>query len=413
MLELLLATGIAAGVTARPGVLAGHVVNENGAPVVSAMVRATLTKMAAGKPRFAESRTVDVDGNGQFVIADLTPGTYTVRGWPHDDCNATGGAEGYRPSERTGPIELRAGSEVRDVKIVLRKGRMFGVSGRVMTEARGERIPQRQLWLTPVDGEDASAHRAWIHEGTFRFTNVPPGSFFIQTNPNELTRDAATGRYRKLTLHARARVVVGEGDLAGVTVRLGPGGEMTGGFKMKSPRGEWQGAGLALEPLEGLGSWVCVRTEADGTFRASNIPRDRYRLHVTAPDGSYVTSIRDGGREIRGTLDLTAGGVARVEIFVSPHAGEICGQVRDAGASTAVALLRPGEAEPVLTGTSGDGSFRLRNIGPGNYRIVAVEDGGLIDGDDAETWRALEMKSAAVAVGEGARVRLALGAVRE
>jgi len=72
-------------------VLAGHVLDENGTPIRSAWVNASRWKDIAGKRRFTESHAVSTDADGYFLIADLTPGSYTVAASPEDDPQASGG----------------------------------------------------------------------------------------------------------------------------------------------------------------------------------------------------------------------------------------------------------------------------------------------------------------------------------
>jgi protocatechuate 3,4-dioxygenase beta subunit len=79
---------------------------------------------------------------------------------------------------------------------------------------------------------------------------------------------------------------------------------------------------------------------------------------------------------------------------------------------TTVVLWMPGITELRSTTTGEDGSFTFHGLRPGDYRIVALKDAGLIPADDRETWRELETQAVAVALREGARVRIALSPLK-
>lgn len=332
MLGISLALGLiasaaqSASVTGRPSVpkttavFAGHVLDEDGAPLLSAWVSASRWKTVAGKRRFAESHSVQVDADGYFLIAGLPPGIYTLSASPEDDPDASGGVQAYRPTVANESIQLSAGSEVRDLRIVLSNARVFAISGTAVNAVTGEPITDAQLLLTPIESENTDGHSTRIRDGVFRFANVLPGTYLIQTNPNDLTRDAETAGYRKVGLYGRLLVVVGESDVQDVNVRLGSGGEIAGRFQMVEPGTMLPAVGLALGPLEGVGAMLSVPVEADGRFHLSKIQPDRYQLHITPPQGSYVLTIRANGQEIKDALDLSDSGVVRIEILLSPNA---------------------------------------------------------------------------------------------
>ncbi len=410
---LLAATAPGAAVTQRPivpkttAVLAGHVVDESGEPFPSAQVRATRWEIVAGKRRFTQSQGGGVDADGYFLIAGLEPGTYTVDAHPDDLPNAVGGAEACQPTDLEGDIELRAGSEVRNLRIALRKAHAFGVSGTAVHAATGERIADAPLVLRAVEPKDAGSHYTRIRAGTFKFTNVLPGTYFVETNPDGLTRDDETGGYRKLGLCARLQVVVGDSDLSGVEVQLGPGSELTGSFRMHDGAVP-PGAGLMLTPVEGIGPILGLRAQPDGAFRLTNVPPDRYRLRAGAPQDSYVLSIRADGQEIGDTLDLTAGGAARLQILLAPNGALISGRLRSTDENVEVVLWKPGRIEPRYAAVGQDGSFTFRNLAPGEYRVMTLENAGLIEPEDLDTWKTLESQAVAVTVAEGARVAIVL-----
>jgi len=131
---------------------------------------------------------------------------------------------------------------------------------------------------------------------------------------------------------------------------------------------------------------VNARANPDGTFEVHDIQPDRYRVTVGGMgSGVYVKSIRFGNEDITyGVVDLINVPGGQLDIKLSRHAAQVQGTVHnDKGETVADAqvTLAPIAAELAATDllfrsarTNSTGQFTLRNLPPGEYRVLAWEE---------------------------------------
>lgn len=127
-------------------------------------------------------------------------------------------------------------------------------------------------------------------------------------------------------------------------------------------------------------------SEGDGSFRLSKVPMGRYRPVVSnLPEGFYVKSILFGGQDVSRTeLSAMSGAGGELVIHLADEAVELTGSVRGekdrpvAGARVSVwseDRSAPGIDFAVQTASTDlTGSFRVSNLAPGRYRIVAWDE---------------------------------------
>jgi hypothetical protein len=117
--------------------------------------------------------------------------------------------------------------------------------------------------------------------------------------------------------------------------------------------------------------------EPDGSFTIKQLERGGYGVVMgNLPPNSYVKAIRFGGREVKAaTIDLSQGASGPFEIELSHDAGAISGFVRDKDGepvSLPIAVLDSGGNIAQLAGSRYDGAYRVLNLAPGEYQVVAV-----------------------------------------
>ena len=245
-------------------------------------------------------------------------------------------------------------------------------------------------------------------DGAFEFSQVLPGNYVIQANPNANMNGQKTSR-----LVGRQSVTVTDQDVEGATLMLGPGVELAGTIKIDSadaqnavPLTAPQSAGrqqtvtstmgfAAPNPgrpgisliAEGVGfNTPNTQVNADGTFEVQGVAPEKYRVNVfNLPDGTYLKSVRFSGRDLpENMLDVTSGTGGALDILLRPGAAEVSGAIHDdTGKGIAGIIVSiwnsktpdTAEADSVKTATTDQkGSFRIRNLPPGDYRIIAWED---------------------------------------
>jgi hypothetical protein len=107
----------------------------------------------------------------------------------------------------------------------------------------------------------------------------------------------------------------------------------------------------------------------------------RYSIHVetrSLPEGCHVQKIKLGGEEISGDdFEILTSTV--LEIILSSTAGAVAGSVTDAEGApfpeAAVTLISPdGKSQPVRVRADADGHFRIPNLRPAKYQLLAWEE---------------------------------------
>lgn len=121
-------------------------------------------------------------------------------------------------------------------------------------------------------------------------------------------------------------------------------------------------------------------SDDNGKFHLDGVVNgESYQLEVRAPADTYVAKVAQGGQEFNeGQLHVTAGG-GPVRVLLRKDGGKLEGRVKTKeGKESAgfVALIpRNAASEHVYRSTEAgsDGKFRLTNIAPGEYRLIALE----------------------------------------
>jgi hypothetical protein len=127
------------------------------------------------------------------------------------------------------------------------------------------------------------------------------------------------------------------------------------------------------------------RVDSTGAFQLRDVSADVWNVSLTGlPGGYYVQSIRAGQTDVLRQGFDTSGSAMRLEIVVAPNAPSLNGVVRDskeeavAGATVVLAPQEP-ERRDRMQGyrtatTDQRGSFVLKDIAPGEYKVFAWED---------------------------------------
>ncbi|MBX5494409.1 MAG: carboxypeptidase regulatory-like domain-containing protein, partial [Bryobacteraceae bacterium] len=182
---------------------------------------------------------------------------------------------------------------------------------------------------------------------------------------------------------------VTDGNVDGVVLTLSTGITLTGSLRVVD--GEAKGfdysrVRLRLTPDEQIlfapapnGS-----VKQDGSISIAGISPGKYSLTAIAmPQDSYIKSVKVGGHEsVDGTVDLSSGSAASLEVVVSLKPAQLSGTVQgsDGAVSGATVVLVPDGAKGALAEnlrtatTDQNGSFTLRGLAPGEYKLFAWED---------------------------------------
>jgi len=184
------------------GIIYGEVKNENGEPIEGVTVRAQRWQTENGRKSLQNARDAATDDEGNFRIAELTPGSYHLSfvpvsrgGWvTYEKLNRKKQTdEGYGAQfypgvadvESSTPIELRGGAAVHITQALSRQ-RLFEVSGVV----RGASLAGGfGLMLMNTSGDMVQRTvRIDQKTGQFQIPGVPAGTYMLSASaqaPNE------------------------------------------------------------------------------------------------------------------------------------------------------------------------------------------------------------------------------------
>jgi len=128
-----------------------------------------------------------------------------------------------------------------------------------------------------------------------------------------------------------------------------------------------------------------VRKEPDGSFRIARLLPDQYTVWLSGSSmNAYIKSIRVGSREMQPPLADLRTGNDTLTVIASMSGAQIRGAVTDSKgpkARAAVALLDPLTLRTVRGTQSGpDGTYTIRAIPPGKYKLIAIEQQMMLGG---------------------------------
>ena len=187
---------------ARGAVITGRIVDDTGEPIAGTQVAAMRQQLVGGTRRMvpggSEGSTDRTDDQGGFRLYGLPPGEYFVSATNRNNMFGPNinnqEADGYAPTYYPGTanlgeatrVTLRAGQEM-TANFSLIVARMARVSGRALN-SRGEPVARHMLTMSPADASGGmgfmSMHNSMAGaDGTFQFTNIPPGRYNLNVRP--------------------------------------------------------------------------------------------------------------------------------------------------------------------------------------------------------------------------------------
>ncbi len=268
---------------------------DNGQPVRHAYVSVPLTAPGAGFVFHPVSgRSVQTDANGQFELAHLPAGSYTIYVEP---------MTGFlRPREPAFATLVEGGT----AQVTIRLARAGAIEGRVLDE-NGEPVLGAQVHAVRriniagyLKVEGAGGWGMTDDRGAFRIFNVPPGEYYVVAAYRPRPRDidpkprlGFTNTYHPnvLTLdHARPILVRAGRDTRGVDVTFATRRLVRVFVRAVNSQGAplGKGAWLHLTRRDGIDlptSTQSVNVPQDGTFVFDDVTPGDYYLIVSSGYG--------------------------------------------------------------------------------------------------------------------------------
>jgi hypothetical protein len=416
---------------AKHGVISGRVTDAEGEPLEQVSVQVVPARPARGA-NFGSSGQAMTDDRGEFRVPRLPAGSYkilaekAVHSFATPNAPAPGeplliDAPTYFPSAAeagsASEVTVGSGEERSGVEIRMRRTPAVRVTGRVVVDGSLEAPVSVTLQPAPpaagaggrggggigrsMQGRSAIASV----DGVFQIPQVTPGDYLLMAN---LYRPGAA-------LNAITKLRVGPQDVDGVTLNLQPMVRVTGRVVAEGNGKLSYGlvhVGLQSADL-GIPGGGGGQVKQDGTFVLENLQRMRLTVNQMAPRGWYLKSVSLGGQRQPGLEVDLSGGDAVMELVFSDRPGKVSGTVEGTveGVAIVVALPDNGRGAPLLTNlyktaavTQPGNAFKIEDVPPGNYLIVACPPAlsGMLS--DPALWERVKSRAVSVKVEEGGTV---------
>lgn len=372
----------------RLGVITGRIVDERGAPMVNASVRALEISMAGGYRRIVTKAEARTDDRGLYRLHSLWPDDYLVcassnstaplseaqylqqqvdrtRQTAAFSTGPTAAAaqerlaaleaqlparidpvRGYAPVCHTAGAEARstvtigADDERTGIDLLLRATRLARIEGVVSGLAVS---PDLDAVLTLLNQDQAlpdvpEAMR--VHgDGRFRFWHIPPGRYAMVLTQRSSGPGPSPARWL-----AAAPIVVGNEDMTGVVLDVPKSATIRGEVVLRGT------SAPGLAPVERVevrletarhdaltryvGPYV-VRPDAGGRFELPAVPPGSYHLSASVrgqPSTWFLDAVTLGGKDLLvDTIDVTPGqAVTGAIATLTQHRGSLAGTLLDA-----------------------------------------------------------------------------------
>ena len=410
----------------KHAVISGKVVDTDGEPVSKALVMAMTTMYYQnGRKTRIPRGTLPVMSNdlGEFRIGELPPGKYIVCAVPvnfyqpstdtkpskpaTEEVSVTTCFPNVRDMNEGSQIEIKDGAEIPGTDIRMLKAASVTVQGHLTGLPAGSGmitiLNLNEKGFGPMGNAMHPRSLVQSADGRFEFKNVPAGSYILHTMPTGLGN---TPYVVKATLDVGNQPITDLQVSAVVpfeikgTITAEPGSEV----KIGSMR-------IVLTPADEIISALAMATpNAEGELTVANVIPGRHRVAIAGlPPTHYVKEIRVGDKIADGDeLDISDSS-AKLAFLFGFAKGEVNGSVQDdKGEPVPGAVIglipTPRKAFRVRSVRADqNGTFKLGNVPPGDYEVVAldrIENGAW---EDDEYLKPVHSKMTKVKVEDGAQ----------
>jgi len=387
----------------RQAVIAGRVTDEHGEAVRHAQVLLLGVENLSGRPGMGMHGETQSDDLGEYRFARLLPGEYCIAVDAHPWYARPMFNYATEPDERDSPFRQITPKPNPALDVVYPLTFYPGVTNEraaaelkltagdtVQANIQLQALPSVHVRMSnlPVDGKNAvnvaaavkffgpsergvSMSYRQISPGEYELAGLPPGDVTLH-----LRRNGNLGwQYETIAANLNDGDTLDAAETAGVANVSGRV------IPMKDSANHAGGSVVLLDDGSPIASAILQK---DGTFSFAPVQVGTYKIMVNVPgNDDYVQSVSAKGAKTSGKeITIASAGDVQLSITMGRGVGEVTGVAKLDGKPTAgvMVLLVPesGQAEEEnsrMDQSDSDGSFALRGIFPGKYRLVAIEDG--------------------------------------
>ena len=397
---------------ARAGVVAGRVVDELGEPLQQVEVSLARADTGPGGGQQTSHRD-ETDDRGEFRIADLKPGDYTLGAeeafpaYPH--------GVSYHAESRK--LEIEEGTEIRGLRLIMQRSERFRVSGSVRGIDRTEG-GKFKLEAIPVSDGSVGAALTWERavklgdSGQFVFWQLPSGTYAFQLEPGSSEGSSRAARTLRLG------TVSVERHLNGLVLEPIRYGSVEGVVRVDAEARNQNINLLLTSRKTGEGKLVGVRPP-NYMFSVNNVVPGDYEVSLLLGN-FYIEAVKSEGKLQSGaSVRVRQGEDLAIEVLLSSSFGRIHGRLKQprrlgqeeirAASHFRVALAAEGGIRSVQADQHG--SFAFDKVPPGQYRICAWRQASEEAVHDEELWEQAGSAVRAFPVDPDSEIELELTAV--
>jgi carboxypeptidase family protein len=405
----------------RTAVIAGRVVDEDGDPVQGASVTTLLNETVRGKSLIQRTDEEDTNDLGEYRIAGLGPGRYSVvatppRGdyvqeIPHQ-------FDEYGPTyysnttdiARASTFEVKSGDEISGIDFVLTPKpptKAYKVRGHVLNSLAD--YPDARVVVRlftrgrqePSFISDSKQAHPDARTGNFEIKDVVPGEYI-----------ATAIAFADGASHSSTQTVdVSNSDVDGVSLVLTRGIDIPVRVTLEGKSaGSTADVSITLfaapdETTINFNGPQRAVAQPDGSFLLKDISDGFYSLKVSSkcPE-CYLKSAKSSGVDLldQGVRVASGAGPASIAIVYSSNSSTVTGAVTnkdDLPAAGVMVLLIPDASthqkpdQYKTSNTDQHGHFEIQGIPPGHYRAFALEELDGLAYDDPAFLKPLESKA--------------------
>lgn len=415
------------------GVVMGRIVDEDGEPRAGVPVSAIKSSWQGNRRQMAPYANATTNDLGEYRLYGVPPGSYWIQAArPRDfSLSAPEASFSARPeldyvttyypgtidASTAAPVTVSSGLELRGIDIKMAKARVVRVRGTVVQSGGGAAMRSFLMMMPKDRGWNASLEmrQAMVIDakGSFEFRGVTAGQYIIMANFG--SQDGQ--------LTALQTINVTDQHVTNLALVLRPGVSLSGTVRVEGQDADKTGSAatnpassmVLLQPADQGGSGFFgggnAQVKDDGTFTLKNVQPGRYRVAVYGSEG-YLKSARFGAEDVlEGGLEIgEAGPAGALELVRSVRGAEVSGTLLDGKEQPkpgALAVLLPEEKhrdqmDRYSTGTADQyGAFSIKNVRPGQYKLIAVEDVEGTEWMDPEFVRPYEKSAITLKLAEG------------
>ena len=386
-----------------PGdVITGRVQTPEGEPIANVPVFALQFSYSIGRRSLRGVNSATTDDRGVYRIQSLAPGDYYVAAHYVQPANAV---PGFRENYALDSYFPSTSDPASATFVNVRKGEESTADFRIQTMTH-VRVSGK---IIPPNGPTPR----YVTSSVFLVsqsngTDLQPIVQAVDSNNNPSgfpfeVRHVATGTYELFALlrdtsqyyFGRTTINVGGGDIAGISVPVHPGVPLNGQIVISSESEAFALSTLRLSynpkeihaPASGQGIAAAAVVNSDGTFFSVGLPEGRYGITSISglPGDAFVSDIRMDGTGVKpdGIITVGADQAVEVQLTIARNGGTIEGKVLDAMQQpvgrAAVTLVpnAPKRENSIFYKraiSNSDGTFTIRGIAPGEYKLFAWEN---------------------------------------